>query len=158
MNHCSRKLNARTGRFLREKMISDHGLFSSYEGQQGATNRQDSWGVFQECAGLWTAGWWLGGQIDRQRARAVMNHCSRKLKSRTGRFLREKMISDHGLFSSYEGQQGATNRRNSWGVFQECAGLWTAGWWLARRFHQLKASTTIAAVFQFSLFLYDVWP
>ena len=76
-----------------------------------------------------------------------MNPCSLKLKARTGKFLREKMISDHGLFSSYEDQQGATNRQDSWDVFQECAGLWTAGWLLARRLHQLKASTTMAAVF-----------
>ena len=29
------------------------------------------------------------------------------------------------------------------GLFQECAGLWTAGCWLARRLQQLKASTTM---------------
>ena len=29
------------------------------------------------------------------------------------------------------------------GLFQGCTGLWTAGCWLARRLHQLKASTTI---------------
>ena len=28
-------------------------------------------------------------------------------------------------------------------LFQGCAGLWTAGCWLARRLHQLKASTTM---------------
>ena len=87
-----------------------------------------------------------------------MNPGSQKLKARTGRFLREKMISGHGLFSSYEGPQGATNGQDSWGVFQECAGLWTAGWWLARRLHQLKTSTTMAAIFQFSSFMYGVWP
>ena len=27
-------------------------MFSSYEGQQGAVNGQDSWGVFQGCTGL----------------------------------------------------------------------------------------------------------
>ena len=43
MNPCARKSKARTGRILRVKLISDHGLFSSYEGQQGATNGQDSW-------------------------------------------------------------------------------------------------------------------
>ena len=53
-----------------------------------------------------------------------------------GIFLREKLISDHGLFSSYEDQQGAVNG-------QGCTGLWTAGRWLARRLHQLKASTTM---------------
>ena len=29
--------------------------------------------------------------------------CARESKARTGRFLREKLISDHGHFSSYEG-------------------------------------------------------
>ena len=38
--------------FLREKLISGHGLFSSYEGQQEAVNGQDSWGVFQGCTRL----------------------------------------------------------------------------------------------------------
>ena len=30
--------------------MSDHGLFSSYEGLQGAANGQDSWGVIREYA------------------------------------------------------------------------------------------------------------
>ena len=32
-----------------------------------------------------------------------MNPCARESKARTERFLREKLISDHGHFSSYEG-------------------------------------------------------
>ena len=28
--------------------MSDHGLFSSYEGQQGAANGQDLWGLFMD--------------------------------------------------------------------------------------------------------------
>ena len=51
----------------------------------------------------------------------------------------EELISDYGLFSSYEGLK---NGQDSWGVFQGCTGLWTAGCRLARRLHQLKASTT----------------
>ena len=38
---CAR-IKARTGRFLREKVMSDHGLFSFDEGQQGKANGQDS--------------------------------------------------------------------------------------------------------------------
>ena len=53
------------------------------------------------------------------------------------------MISDLGLFSSYEGQQGTANEQDWWGFFQPCTGLWTAGCWVARRLHQLKASTTM---------------
>ena len=53
-----------------------------------------------------------GRQLDRRRARGVLNPCARESKARTGRFLREKLMSDHGLFSSYEGQQGAANGQN----------------------------------------------
>ena len=52
LNPCARESNARTGRFLREKLISDHDLFSSYEGQQGGSNGQDSWGFFRDTEGF----------------------------------------------------------------------------------------------------------
>ena len=32
--------------------MSDHGLFSSYEGQQEAANGQDSWGYFRDAQGV----------------------------------------------------------------------------------------------------------
>ena len=44
LNSCARESKARTGRFLKENLISDHGLFSSYEDREGAVNGQDSWG------------------------------------------------------------------------------------------------------------------
>ena len=84
-----------------------------------------------------------GGQDDRRQAKGVLNPCARESKARTGRFLREKLMSDHGLFSSYEGQQGAANGQYSWDVFQGC--------WLARRLHQLKASTTMDLSISFFL-------
>ena len=40
----------------------------------------------------------VGGQLNRRRARGVLNPCARESKARTGRFLREKLMSDHGLF------------------------------------------------------------
>ena len=46
-------------------------------------------------------------------------------------------MSDHGHFSR------SGERARFVGVFQGCTGLWTAGCWLARRLHQLKASTTM---------------
>ena len=61
-----------------------------------------------------------GGQLDRRRARGVLSPCAQESKARTGRFLREKLISDHGLFSSFEDQQGAANEQDSWGIFQGC--------------------------------------
>ena len=42
------------------------------------------------------------GQFDRRRAREGLNPCARESKARTGRFLRGKLMSDHGIFSSYE--------------------------------------------------------
>ena len=56
------------------------------------------------------------------------------------------------------GPHGASNGQDSWGFFQGCAGLWTAGCRLARRLHQLKASTTMDLGISISFFLYDVWP
>ena len=73
----------------------------------------------------------------------MLNPCTRASKGQTGRFLEEKLISDHGLCSSYEGQPGAANGQGPWGVLQGCKGLWTTGCWLARQLHQLKASTDV---------------
>ena len=36
-----------------------------------------------------------GGKLHRRRARGVLNPCARESKARTGRFLSEKLISDH---------------------------------------------------------------
>ena len=51
-------------------------------------------------------------------------------------------MSDHGHFSPYEGHKERRTARFV-GLFQGCTGLWTAGCWLARRLHQLKASITM---------------
>ena len=42
---------------MRKKLISDHGLISSYEGQQGAATGQDLWGFFRVHRDL--DGWML---------------------------------------------------------------------------------------------------
>ena len=52
-------------------------------------------------------------------------------------------MSDHCRhFSSYEGHKERRTDKIR-GVFQGCTGLRTAGCWLARRLHELKASTTM---------------
>ena len=51
-------------------------------------------------------------------------------------------MSDHVHFSSYEGHNERRTGKIR-GAFSECTGLWMAGCWLARRLHQLKASTTM---------------
>ena len=76
------------------------------------------------------------GKLDRRRVRGVLNPCARESKARTGRFLREKLISDHGLSflpTRADKEQGAGKVR---GPF---LGMHRA----ARRLHQLKASTTM---------------
>ena len=70
-----------------------------------------------------------------------------------------KLISGHGLLSFFEGHQGVANGQESWGVFRGWRRLWTAGCWLARRLHQLKASTTMDLGISIFHFLHDeVWP
>ena len=49
LNPCAREPKPRTGRFLEGKLISDYGLFSSYGGQQGVANGQDSMGIFKDA-------------------------------------------------------------------------------------------------------------
>ena len=72
-----------------------------------------------------------GGQLDRPRTRGVLNPCARESKARTGGFPRGKLISDHGLFSSYEGQQGSANGQDSCGIFSEMHKA-LDGWMLVR--------------------------
>ena len=68
-------------------------------------------------------------------------------------------MSEDGLFSSYKDLQGAANEQDLWGFFRG-----------AQDFGRLDAGSRAgfsssrsppppwASVFQFSLFLYDVWP
>ena len=51
-------------------------------------------------------------------------------------------MSDHGHFLPTRATRSG-ERARFMGLFQGCTGLWTAGCWLARRLHQLKASTTM---------------
>ena len=58
LNPCARGSKAYAGSLLRGMLISDHGLFSSYEGQQGAANGQ-AYGTFSrdaQCFGRVDAG------------------------------------------------------------------------------------------------------
>ena len=51
-------------------------------------------------------------------------------------------MSDHGLFLPTRATRSGERARFV-RLFQGCTGLWTAGCWLARGPHQLKASTTM---------------
>ena len=72
----------------------------------------------------------------------------------------EKMISDHGLFSSYKGRQGLANGQDSWRFFRDMHaqgfGHLDAG--SRAGFTSSRAPSPWTSIFQFSLFLYDVWP
>ena len=80
---------------------------------------------------------------DRRRVRRVLNPPAREAKARTRTFLREKMIFDHGLFTSYEDKEKRRTGKTSVRGFSEIPGGWTSGFWLARVFTQLRTYTTI---------------
>ena len=69
-----------------------------------------------------------------------------------------KAISDHGLFSSYEGRQGAANGQDSWGFFREAQGFGRLDAGSRPGFTSLRPRLPWTSVFQFPLSLYDVWP
>ena len=56
---CAQEPKARTGRFLRAKLISNHVFFSSTRSGERAIFA----GLFQGCTGLWTAGCWLARRL-----------------------------------------------------------------------------------------------
>ena len=86
-----------------------------------------------------------GSSIVDEPGECCLHPCARQSKTRTGRCLREKLISDHSLFSSQEGQANKEPRTGKIRkvFFQGCTGLWTAGCLLARRLHHLKAFTAM---------------
>ena len=62
--------------------------------------------------------------------------------------------TDYCLTTSFfflRGPQGGANVQDSWDFSKDACWLWTAACWLARRLHQLKASTTMDLVI--SIFL-----
>ena len=100
-----------------------------------------------------------GSSIVDEPGEGVLNPCARGSKARTGRFLREELISDnHGLFSSYEGRQGAANGQHSWGFFKDAQGFGRLDASSQAGFTSSRPPPPWTSVFQFSSFLYDVWP
>ena len=86
----------------------------------------------------------------------MLNPCARESKARTGRFLREKLISYYGLFSSYEGRQGAANGQDLWGFFRDTQGFGRLDAGSRAGFTSSRPPPPSASVFQFSFILYDV--
>ena len=99
-----------------------------------------------------------GGKLDRRRVRGVLNLCARESNARTGRFLREKLITGHGLFSSYEDRQGTANGQDSWGFFRDAQGFGRLDAGSRADFTSSSHPPPWTSVFPFFFFLYDAWP
>ena len=101
------------------------------------------------------------GRLDRRRAWGVLNPRAREPKARTERFLRGKLNSDHGLFSSYEGRQGAVNGQDSCGFFRDAQGFGRLHAGSRASFISLAQGLHHHGPRYFNSlyrFLYDVWP
>ena len=67
-------------------------------------------------------------------------------------------MSDHGLFSFYVSQQGSANGQDSWGFSRNAHGFRRLDVGSRAGFARSRPPTPWTLVFQFSLFLSDVWP
>ena len=92
-----------------------------------------------------------GGHLDRRQAGGVLNPGARESKAQTRRFLREKLMSDHGNFSSYYGRQGEANGQDSWGFFGDAQGFGRLDAGSRAGFTSSRPPSPCTSVFQFSL-------
>ena len=65
-------------------------------------------------------------------------------------------MSDYGLFSSYEGHKDG-KRHDSWGFFKDAQGFGRLDAGLRAGFASSRPPPPWTSLFQFSLFLYDVY-
>ena len=121
--------------------------------RQGALSRRAWWFSIRWVRTRFGEG---GGQLDRWRARGGLNPCARESKARTGRFLREKLISDHGHFSSYEGHMERRTGKIREAFSRMHRALWRLDAGSRAGFNSSRPPPPWTSVFQFSLFLYDV--
>ena len=78
-------------------------------------------------------------------------------KARTGRFLREKLISDQSLFSSFQGQERAPNGHDLWGFFKDAQGFGRLDAGSCTGFTRSRPPPPWTSVFHFFLYLYYLW-
>ena len=124
--------------------------------EAGRTVTESLVALYRVCAHRFGEG---GEQLDRRRARGGVLNARRGRESkaaRIGRLLREKLVSGHGLFSSYEDQQGAANGQDSWDFFRDAQGFGRVDAGSRSGFISSRSPPPWTSVFQFSLFLYDV--
>ena len=65
-------------------------------------------------------------------------------------------MSEHGLFPSLRGLQGAANGQDSWDFFKDAQGFGRLGAGSRAGFTSSRPPPPWTSVFQFSLFLYHV--
>ena len=68
----------------------------------------------------------------------------------------EKLISDHGLFSSYEGQQGAKNGKAPGAIFRDAQGFGRLDADSRAGFISSRPLPPWILVLQFSLYIHNV--
>ena len=123
--------------------------------RQGALSRRAWWHSIGWVRTRFVEG---GGQLDCRRARRVLNPYARELKARAGRFLREKLISDHVFFLPTRVYKKRRMGKIRGAFFRDAQGF---GWPDAGSragFIGSRPPPPWTSVFHFSLFLYDVWP
>ena len=97
--------------------------------------------IFARCGGTQEAGstvteslvaiYHVGAILTRRRRREARSSTSQesaepvyvRIKGANQKILWEKLMSDHGRFSSYEGLQGVANIDVSWDVFRDAQGF-----------------------------------
>ena len=67
-------------------------------------------------------------------------------------------MSDHGIFSYYEGLKGTANGQDSWVFFRDAQGFGRLDAGSRAGFPSSRPPLPWTSVFQFSLFLHDAWP
>ena len=67
-------------------------------------------------------------------------------------------MSDHGIFSSYEDQQGAANGQDSWDFFRDTQGFGRLDAGSRAGFTSARPPPSWTSAFQFSLVRYDARP
>ena len=84
----------------------------------------------------------------------MRNPCARGPNARTERFLKEKLISDPGMFFSSEGQRGAADpcEQDLWCFFRDVRGFERLDAGSLASFTSLRPSPRLISVFYFSLF------
>ena len=120
----------------------------------GGGTREAGSTVTESLIALYRVGTHQIRQLDRRRAREVLNLCGRESKGANREVSEAKADLWPRSVFILRGPARSGERLRFVGIFEGCTKLWTAGCWLARQLHQLKASTTMDL--DISIFLFSV--